>query len=244
MDDCSRNKEKEIDHAFELCKQLHQQYAEADNNKTKSIISFIKSIAFIFSAFGIYLYYKFHDIVCFEDENDVKIFIAISSIVLILLILINLIVLISGYSLRRDQFIINRIRFLFCGAYRIVFGSDYNPYGKKIFSFLPDLYHVMFCFLFIIEFVLSLYIGNTIPSTKHSFCRFWISFGVLLINIALYLHYYYRYKVIENTKINDSEIKKNDIIIVSFKCYKKLFSFLSFIFLILFVLCWVHMYLN
>ena len=41
--------------AFEMAKQLHEQYAVNDNAKASNVISFIAAIAFVFTGFG-YVY--------------------------------------------------------------------------------------------------------------------------------------------------------------------------------------------
>lgn len=56
--------------SYELCSQLHKQYAEADNNKHKSLISFVGAVAFAFTLYG-YVYENY-----FINKNETCLLIA------------------------------------------------------------------------------------------------------------------------------------------------------------------------
>lgn len=206
------------DKTFKLCSQLHKQYAEADNNKNHNLIYFITSIIFIFTGYGyVYKYMKY----------DVAAFIFVSVLVLIMLVAIITISINYGYTQRRDQIIIYRIRHHYIDdvEYIKLFGDLYNPIGKNIWKFIPDYYKfwvLLSLVLQILVIVFSIVVinGFDCECAKSCYCISYyklvailgVASIVLIIDFALLYHYYRKY---------DDFSKKE----VKFKCSNATFLF-------------------
>lgn len=101
---------------FELEKQLHEQYAINNNAKVSSFISFIVALFALFGFYG-YMYAnttidfsKNGEFVVDTNQYTLDIFFLMSFVVCGILFFLTLLSLQLGYSQRRDQIIIHRIR--------------------------------------------------------------------------------------------------------------------------------------
>ena len=180
MNNC--DKKKEIDYAFELCKQLHQQYAEADNNKTKSIIGLITAITFIFIGYG----YVYNNL--FYDEIAMT---GMSVLVELILSLLSCVTINYGSSLRRDHVIVYNIRRAFFEnslKYYKIFGNWFNPIDKKPLEYLPDFYFMVFKFLIILQLAF-LFFTCSIQSS-----------GSIILFVVILSIFYQIYKVVKYYK--------------------------------------------
>lgn len=139
---------------FALCEQLHRQYAEADNNKTKNLLAFITAISIIFTGYGIVVYNYA------KSKNDEEAYLLLVATLLVsfILAMISVISMNYGYTQRRDHLIIQSIRKIVIKKedYAKIFGdaSDdcgdntngskpYNAAGKTLLSFMPDYYLII-----------------------------------------------------------------------------------------------------
>lgn len=170
----------EENNKFELLKQLHGQFAENDNNKVTSVISFIAAIFAVFVGYGFCLYNY-----CFYGEKDNLLTPLLFSITAsdAVLTLLAVLCLYFGYSTRRDNCFIHIIR----GKYDVK--TPYkDPFDRAFWNFLPDYYNIMFwsCVIFIIGIsVLSLFVIDNFK---------WVVALVLgiavILNIAFLIIYY------------------------------------------------------
>lgn len=180
------------DYQFELYKQLHEQYAENDNNKTQNVISFLAAIFVVFVGYGVSLLSN-------NDQMIILATIAAQS----MLVLLGILCLYFGYSTRRDQFIIHKIR-----TYYNLKLPYTDPFDRpaKMWSFLPDYYAIMFyaClfFWFSITFVFCVKIKGM--ENYGIFCLIDVLFFILII-VRFWYFYYEKYKEFRNREcvIND-----------------------------------------
>lgn len=244
-------------------KQLHQQFAEADNNKSSSIFGLLTAIAFVFTGYGYYL-------VNYVDKYPYLT--AINCLVHIVLCLLCAYIVNAGYTQRRDQIIVFRIRqqYICDEVCENVFSnvkntslpsdvhahshkspkatyesgkpvtaprgkefwgmetfhhdpssermlndrqsvsqsvrndggnkqsrdsSSYNPFGKKISSFLPNHYLILFIGCGLIEL---LFAGHTCTLSIKSHISPIYSFFILIFAVVflffLIFHFYNKYK--------------------------------------------------
>lgn len=207
------DKTKEIDYVFELCKQLHQQYAEADNNKTNSIIGFIGAIAFVFTGYGYAI------LNCYNNPLVVNL---ISVVANVIICSITLLVINFGATQRRDQIIVERIRRLFfnCSyksswseAYEYIFSDRYKSVGKNLTDFLPNHYHIMYYSLLAFQLLLIVFsfiynqvefdsIYRVFEMTIKSWCYFYWLFIFLLFLVPLFYHHY-KFKKYEEASVSE-----------------------------------------
>lgn len=127
--------------SFELYKQLHEQYAVNDNNKTSSVISFLAAIFSIFVGYGFTFY---------SSNETGECLVAVTLASQLILIFICVLCLFFGYSTRRDQFITYKIR----EKYGVQLPYT-NPFERKTnwFNYLPDYYAIMYygCIIFMLS---------------------------------------------------------------------------------------------
>lgn len=146
--------------AFELAKQLHQQYAEADNNKSHNLIYTIASISVLFTGYG----YVFSN--CENNISDIITLSLATALIIVILFFLMELTKFHGYSLRRDQVIIYHIRQKYMGEDNMkkFFGNGYNP-EKSITEgdILPDHYRIMYnAFGILMFFVIAATISRII----------------------------------------------------------------------------------
>lgn len=134
------NKMPNSDKQFELYKQLHEQFANNDNNKTNNVISFIAAIFVVFGGYGVSIIGEDCFVILLSTFASQS-----------FLLLLSILCLYFGYSTRRDQLIIFTIRKKYdvILPYKNPFCSDEE---RKIYNFLPDYYNIIFyaCLFFII----------------------------------------------------------------------------------------------
>ncbi len=132
----------------------------------------------------------------------------------IVLIILSIVLLHMGYSFRRDQAIVNRVRKNALGkdSYEKIFGNYYSGENKNIFNYLPNFYSILFLGMFFIVCVLYLLIYQyfSLASDKETFIegllsytityeqtRITLSFPICLL-VVFYGLYFYKY----NKKVN------------------------------------------
>lgn len=170
--------------AFELAKQLHQQYAELDSNRATYIVSFISALAIVFGGYG-YVITHLYDM-----QNAMFILLISTLLCCSVLLLITCITLFQGYALRRDQLIVYRIRKKVFpeDLYENIFGNiAYNPLKCTKKDFIPNVYNMkancLFCInigLLVSSIVLTYLYGNTSYSCQKECC-------VIILHIIIYI---------------------------------------------------------
>ena len=173
--------------AFEMAKQLHEQYSANDNVKASNVISFVAAIAFVFVGFGyVYLqpYIK-------SEENDYQQILLMANVIAdVILTLLAMLCVSFGYSTRRDHIVIGRIR-------RSEGIENWYRKGcdKKIWNYLPDYYFIMFVFSLLIQLLLTVGICQNKVVNE---CIYKITSIIILIIslvsiLSCYIFYYYKY---------------------------------------------------
>ena len=199
------------DRKFELYKQLHEQYAVNDNNKTSSVISFLAAIFSIFVGYGFTFYY----------DNTGECLVAVTIASQLMLIFLCILCLYFGYSTRRDQFITYKIR----EKYHVQIPYT-NPFERKTnwFNYLPDYYAIMYygCIFFMLAISIMSYcklsnmdeeiIKLLIPNSSNNLISnpsnnllsvFSIEIGVLLIVMLVFtICYKCKYQKFKKKKYN------------------------------------------
>jgi len=181
---------------------LHQQYAENDNNRIGVFTSFIIGIVALFGFYG----YVFVNTNSREYWNfNMQEYLLMSFITIGILFFLAILALYFGYSLRRDHFIVYKIRRKrYSNEKRMeeIFGKLYNPLEKSICSFIPNFYNMFYCLFLISElfifFTTVLKINNMI-NNGISFCEnkgiifIIMPFHIIFI-ISTFLFRWYYYK--------------------------------------------------
>lgn len=180
----------------ELERQLHEQYAINNNAKVSSFVSFIVAL---FALFGFYGYMYANTTVDFSKNGEfvvgtnqytLDVFFLMSFVVCGILFFLTLLSLQLGYSQRRDQIIIHRIReFSYKNADHSmaeIFGNQYNPRGKSRSEFIVGYFN-LFYWLFLcgqgFVFITSIIkIGLNIHKPMNTECSCW---GLLVFIILL-----------------------------------------------------------
>lgn len=200
LDNLSRTKVMEITEKEgmqqELERQLHEQYAINNNAKVSSFVSFIVAL---FALFGFYGYMYANTTVDFSKNGEfvvgtnqytLDVFFLMSFVVCGILFFLTLLSLQLGYSQRRDQIIIHRIReFSYKNADHSmaeIFGNQYNPRGKSRSEFIVGYFN-LFYWLFLcgqgFVFITSIIkIGLNIHKPMNTECSCW---GLLVFIILL-----------------------------------------------------------
>jgi len=184
---------------------LHQQYAENDNNRIGVFTSFIIGIVALFGFYG----YVFVNTNSREYWNfNIQEYLLMSFITIGILFFLAILALYFGYSLRRDHLIVYKIRRKrYNNEIKMegIFGKLYCPLGKSFCSFIPDFYNLFYC-LFLISEIFILFTTilkiTDIINTGISFCDnksiifiimpFHIIF--IIFTFIFRLHYYKKYK--------------------------------------------------
>ena len=168
------------DNGIELLKQLHEQYATNDNDKSKKVIVFISNLSFVLIGYG-YTIWNF-------DSNKIVQLKAITIASCLVLTLLFFLSIHFGYTTRRDQFIIDRIRKTYLREdYDKLFKGQYNPKDKGMIGFLVSYYFWICVFLNI--FIIGIYITSILVFQQNDkdHCCFCCA---LLINVLVNLGYY------------------------------------------------------
>ncbi len=178
--------EKDKDWQFELYKQLHEQFAVNDNNKTSNVISFLAAIFSVFIGYGFTIY----------NDKSGEYLIAVTIASQLILLFLCTLCLYFGYSTRRDQFITHEIR------KKYMVNLPYtNPFDRKsnFFNFLPDYYAIMYygCIVFMIA--ISLCSKNMLSDTKTDKAC-WEIAACIIVLLLITWFYYDKYKGFKKNK--------------------------------------------
>ena len=198
-----------------LYAQMHEQYLKNDSDKTKTIISFLGAIAFVFTAYGyVYSYPALYT----EKLQPFFIFILLYS-TLASYLMFSLLAILSvniGYSSRKEHLTVHHIRYLNLPNYeRYSFFWKKHEQGPLSWcSFLPNYYRLFFIFsnltiiLFCIATIhLDFSLRNLDANVKVIFDEAGITIWpfviagcilALTINMIVYGRYYHKYKKEKN----------------------------------------------
>lgn len=158
-----------------LQSQLHDQFATNDNDKAMRIVSFISNTTFVLTGYGLAAWNL--------DEEHRTLFIAITLAACFVLSLLTWLCVNFGYSTRRDQFIIKRIREnAMKDDYEKIIGSLYNPSGKTPMSYMVSYYFILFIFLNIA--ILGIYVTSMVIADADIFG------AMIMINLGVNLGYF------------------------------------------------------
>ena len=175
----------ETNNDFELAKQLHEQFAKSDNSKNMYILTFIGSMSFVLIGFG-YACWNYSP----SDRMDVG-FIGITMATVLVLSLLSIICIHFGYTMRRDQMVIYRIRKKYMkDSYLDVFKFQYNPFGKSFFQFLISFYFLILLFLIISIIGVYIMARNIYDGENDVFIT--VAFIVSIIVIFIFYCYYFK----------------------------------------------------
>lgn len=175
--------------AFEMAKQLHEQYAINDNAKAGNVIGFIAAIAFVFTGFG-YIYIQPY---LNTDKNYPQLFVSAYVLANMVLSLLAVLSVIFGYSTRRDHIVISKIR--------EKEGVEWFKNGRKKewYNYLPNYYSIIFLFVMLAQILIFVGALMNIGMEKESKCYVCIFFIILVvINLFFYYKYYQEYKKVKN----------------------------------------------
>lgn len=176
------------DRQFELYKQLHEQFAVNDNNKTSNVISFIAAIFSVFIGYGFTIY----------NDKSGEYLIAVTIASQLILLFLCTLCLYFGYSTRRDQFITHEIR----RKYKVNLPYT-NPFDResKWYDFLPDYYAIMYygCIVFMIAISLCSKIKLSGSSIGIECCEI---MACIIVLILLTWFYYDKYKDFKKKEYN------------------------------------------
>ena len=181
--------------------QLHEQYIKNVYNKTKTIISFLTTIAFVFTAYG-YAYsypYMHKDIPLSTFYDSFMTCITIGAYLILSLLAILAVNL--GYCSRKEHIIIHYI-------YHKVFFHDFSNFlankhpeePKSFYEYLPKYYLILFIFFNV--FIMALCIASCLFDYSKMGCDnictiHWILIVcciiVLTINMGVYYIYFNKY---------------------------------------------------
>ncbi|MBR5982763.1 MAG: hypothetical protein IK025_03445 [Bacteroidales bacterium] len=188
----------DVGKAWELEKQLHEQYAINNNAHTSSFISFVVALLALFGALG-YVYaftppYKY----LHHDIFSIDVFFLLSIVVSAILLFLACICSHLGCSQRRDNIVITRIREK-CG-----FDTTYNnPSEKKRKNFLPDYYNIFYWLFVSAQFGILILTIMKMCANSEIICEFSICVGIVPIVLQIiciissillkYLYFYGKY---------------------------------------------------
>ena len=172
---------------FELLKQLHEQYSINDNDKSNRVVSFIGTTSFVLAGYGFAVWEFLTNKNILKDSDNLIYWISLAAC--LVLTLLAFLCVNFGYSSRRDQFIIYRIRKDILGKeYDKYFRGQYDPCGKNPLNFLVGYYFIIFLFLNIA--IVGIYKNSCSidESNKCYYCCF--CFSNIVANFAFLLYYY------------------------------------------------------
>lgn len=178
--------------ADDLMSQLHEQFAINDNDKSNKIINFIEATSFVLIGYGFALWNIFKEKVTSDpNSNIIDLLLYITLAANIVLTLLAFLCLNFGYCIRRDQFIIQRIRKGAMGdsQYNRIFGNLYSPRKKCFTSFIIGSYSIFFVFLNII--IICIYLVTLqVYCEQCASCNCYIVLIFMFINIVANIVYY------------------------------------------------------
>lgn len=197
----------------QLLSQLHEQYAINDNEKNQNFITFLIAIFALMGAYGyVYVHTYFGEnlnktfenikmsTICCSNSNELyfhpDIIIYLTILISLVMLFLSVLVIVLGYSTRRDHIIIHRIRNF---AYdeelnKYLFKNNlFNPLNKSTCDFLPDYYRLFFWTFQVINWGLFVLTYILLPSVYFKCICFWISLAVSVISIFILCEYYSKY---------------------------------------------------
>lgn len=182
--------------AFEMAKQLHEQYAINDNAKVSSVTSFLAAIAFVFIGFG-YIYIQPYLNESKQIDNYSQLLFSAYILTIVVLTLISVLCINFGYSTRRDHIVIGKIR-------KDEGVDDWfgDGCGKNVFTFLPSYYNIMFVFLQI--FIILIAVGCCMNEINDFYCCTILIATIAIIINTGYLSIAFRIKY-KNIKKNQNK---------------------------------------
>lgn len=194
---------EKLDKAFELEKHLHEQYAINDNAKSANFISFLVSILVIFYSYGIVY---IHTLSCssyvtligvnLEESVCKDILCCLTAAMSLLLLFLSILVIVLGYSSRRDHVVIENIRKKeFESKYKNYFPEDvFSSSNKKWYNFLPDYYLVFYWAFLVINVCIITLTGITANACNWTFILTLIpEIASVLLSIIIYSLYHQKY---------------------------------------------------
>lgn len=141
----------------ELLSQLHEQYAINDNAKNQNFITFLISIFALLGAYGyVYIYTytgtkiddfnsEFVQSFCSIEYFHPNVLITITVIIVLIFTFMAMLVAFLGYSTRRDQIVIYKIRTVALKGDKVFYNNLlYTPFNKSYWEFIPDYYNLFF----------------------------------------------------------------------------------------------------
>lgn len=216
----------------EMLMHLHEQFAINHNENLGSLITLFVAMLGVLGAYGAILLDAGNFGGHFDYEERVIITTIFADLVLTILIIINAY---QGYHVRKDQFVIHRIR-KFYGLDRLQNNDgssvvDYTPHKKNILTYITGLYGIFAGILFSVLVFLNVV---SIISLNNLFAEInattWLAIALLIIcclcifTILFIIYYYWnKYKAKVN-KGNQENNKSNRNIIINFKNEKSLFK--------------------
>lgn len=134
----------------QLLSHLHEQYAVNDNAKSQNFISFLVSIFVLFGAYGstaVSVLSSEQKLLGMKLEPNVviEIFQMLTITISLILFFLSILVVNLGYSTRRDQLVIERIRRKNIEDYNTYFPNrSFSASSKNFWNFLPDYYNLFY----------------------------------------------------------------------------------------------------
>lgn len=201
---------KDKENTNQLLQCLHQQFSENQNHHSGL---FIQILIALFALFGVLGYVAFNtksfNFINDANYNDIA-YCLTTTLVSLVLLLLNKLVLGYGYGFRRDQRINQRIRFKFLGGedgYKEIFRDQYKADNKGKYSYLPSFHMIFFCAITIGQFMLclSMLILSIVSDCANRYFIIPLFVATIIIfGISVYLYYVTYLKYIENIKQRDS----------------------------------------
>lgn len=177
--------------AFEMAKQLHEQYAVNDNAKASNVIGFLTAFAFVFVGFGYVYQQPYIDIsVLSKDSTYAELLLYVNILANAILSLLVLLCVSFGYSTRRDHIVISKIRKN--EGVESLYGDGCE---KKIWNYLPNYYSIIFVFSLLFQLLLTIgYCLNIgIKECCYRCTSFFFFIGFFVLNFSFYCYYFHKY---------------------------------------------------
>lgn len=217
MNKDSRNKIKE-----DIIGSVSEQFSDYDHHNQKLFIQFFSAVFIVLIGYGFVFANQqilFDSITKPDGKYTVKHLLAVYIVAQIILIFLSTLILNIGYSFRRDQLKLYKIKMFFFqkDEYDNIFGDlPDNPLNKGLLkdSYLPTFNALFFRFVIFIQSVLfvSMIIVQENSSlsldfvSNHRFTYIYILSFAILINLSEYVRFYIKYKTKVDTG-NDYKAK-------------------------------------
>ncbi len=191
--------------AYEMAKQLHEQYAINDNAKSSSVIGFLTAIAFIFAGFGYVFAIPYQSDKVVNPESYPCLLIMVEILVGTILTMFAFLCVNFGFSTRRDHIVISMIR-EDAGLKNGEWFSDGRD--KCICNYLPGYYAILFWFIqiFIILIAVGVCLNTAISICECKLLAMAISIVFIVINLSYYRQVFFSYDNFRNKKVSDNQM--------------------------------------